>query len=69
MALAGPEVARTAKEDPLSFLKRCPSRDVSRDDRDGDQADRTRTLTCVADGLDMRESSAASAVAPRVYFS
>ena len=27
--------------------KRCPSRDVSRDDSEGDQADRTWPLTCV----------------------
>jgi hypothetical protein len=27
----------------------CPSRNVSRDDREGDQADRARTLTCVPD--------------------
>ena len=30
--------------------KRCPSRDVSCDDREGDQADRPQTLMCVADG-------------------
>jgi len=35
---------------PCRSSKRCPSRDVSRDDREGDPADRIRTLTCVADG-------------------
>ena len=35
----------------LSSSKRCPSRDVSGDDRKGDPPDRTRTLRCVGNRL------------------
>ena len=45
--------------------KRCPSRDVSRDDRGGDPADSARTLACVADGSGGASRFAATALAPR----
>ena len=57
------ELAATQAECRSS--KRCPSRDVSRDDREGDQANRTRTLRCVADGSTCASRFAASTLAPR----
>jgi hypothetical protein len=42
-----------------------PSRDVSRDDCEGDQADRARTFTCVADGSTCARRFAATALGVR----
>ncbi len=48
--------------------ERCPSRDVSRDDRKDDPADRTPTLTCVADRGNRLSSAQCAQLTPDVVW-